>query len=112
MVAAAQGIAFSLYGGLANQNNLSENLNCVLQSIVRLKGPKTIESVEKLRRTTLIVRNDPTIIDRLIFSRRLLAPFFFQNVKVANFAALIEKGWKISNEEKMEVLINSSFVCQ
>ncbi len=105
-VAAALGIAFSLYGGLAIQNNLSENINCVLQSIVRLKGPKTIESVEKLLRATLIVRNDPTIIDRLIFLRRLRAPFFFQNVKVADFAALMEKGWKISYAEKMEVLIN------
>lgn len=105
-VAAALGIAFTLYSGLAIQNNLSENINCVLQSIVRLKGPKTIESVENLLRVTLIVRNDPTILDRLTFTRRLHAPFFFRNVRVADFAALIEKGWKISYAEKMEVLSN------
>ncbi len=105
-VAAALGVAFTLYTGLAIQNNLSENINCVLQSIVRLKGPKTIESVEKLLRATLIVRNDPTILDRLTFTRRLRAPFFFKNVKVADFAALVEKGWKILYAEKREVLVN------
>lgn len=105
-VAAALGVAFTLYTGLAIQNNLSENINCVLQSIVRLKGPKTIESVEKLLRATLIVRNDPAILDRLTFTRRLRAPFFFRNVKVADFATLVEKGWKIYYAEKTEVLAN------
>jgi transposase-like protein len=105
-VAAALGVAFTLYTGLAIQNNLSENINCVLQSIVRLKGPKTIESVEKLLRATLIVRNDPAILDRLTFTRRLRAPFFFRNLKVADFELLVQKGWKIYYGEKTEVLVN------
>jgi hypothetical protein len=57
-------------------------------------------------RATLIVRNDPSIIDRLTYSRRMRAPFLFKNVKVLDLGVLVEKGWKISYVEKMGVLFN------
>ena len=77
------------------QNNVSENLNSVLQSLLRLKGPKTIESVEQRIRAFLIVRNIPEILDEIQIDRNVRGKFFIDNISSIEFSNLIKGVWKV-----------------
>ncbi|MHA1339638.1 MAG: hypothetical protein ACTSRZ_05810, partial [Promethearchaeota archaeon] len=64
------------------QNNVSENLNSVLQSLLRLRGPKTIKSVERRIRDWVIVRNNPEILDEIRIERTIRGTFLINNLKL------------------------------
>ncbi|MHA1284194.1 MAG: hypothetical protein ACTSQP_16975 [Promethearchaeota archaeon] len=70
------------------QNNVSENLNSVLQSLLRLRGPKTIESVERRIRAWVIVRNNPEILDEIQIERTLRGTFLINNLKLIELSNL------------------------
>lgn len=105
-VAAALNMVIFIYAQITIQNNLAENINSVLQSIIRLKGPKSIESAEKRLRATLIIRNDPTIIENLTIKRNLHGKFVLNNLQVTNYERMDANGWDIWGMDKMEVLVN------
>lgn len=107
-VTAALGLhaAFSLYPRMCIQNNLSENVNSVLQSILRLRGPKTAGSVERRLRAVLIVRNDPTVLDEIEVQRAVRGQFFLDNVTLHDYAGLVERGWEIEGWERVGVAAN------
>lgn len=105
-VVAALNIVIDKYARITIQNNLAENINSVLQSIIRLKGPKSIETAEIRLRATLIVRNDPTILQNLRIKRNLQGKFVLNNLNVNNFARMDKNGWNILGLEKKEVFIN------
>ena len=105
-VAAALNIVIDVFARITIQNNLAENINSVLQSIIRLKGPKSIETVENRLRATLIARNDSSILQNLRIRRNMHGKFVLNNVNVSNFARMAENGWNILGLKKKEVLIN------
>ena len=70
------------------QNNVSENLNSVLQSILRLRGPKTIKSVERRIRAWVIVRNNPEILDDIRIERTIRGTFLINNLKLIELSNL------------------------
>lgn len=105
-VAAALNTAFTLYSGKTIQNNLAENINSVLQSIIRLKGPKTEDSVENRLRATLIIRNDPEIIHEIKIERNMHGKFVLNNLKIKNFSRLVDNKWNINGMKKIEVIAN------
>ncbi|MHA1455580.1 MAG: hypothetical protein ACTSR5_06275, partial [Promethearchaeota archaeon] len=55
-VGAGLNATLKLFPLMSIQNNLAENINSILRAIIRLRGPKTIESVERRIRATLKVR--------------------------------------------------------
>ncbi|TXT66143.1 MAG: hypothetical protein BAJALOKI1v1_330002 [Promethearchaeota archaeon] len=63
----------------------------MLQSFLRLRGPKTIESVERRIRAWIIVRNDETILDELQIERNIHGKFLINNLKLIEIPYL-EKG--------------------
>ena len=75
------------------QNNVSENLNSVLQSLLRLKGPKTVESVEQRIRAFIIVRNIPEILDEIQIDRNVRGKFFIDNINSREFSNLVNGVW-------------------
>jgi len=77
------------------QNNVSENLNSVLQSLLRLKGPKTVESVERRIRAFLIVRNMPEILDEIQIDRNVRGKFFIANINSMEFSNLMNGVWTV-----------------
>lgn len=77
------------------QNNVSENLNSVLQSLLRLRGPKTVESVEQRIRAFLIVRNIPEILDEIQIDRRVRGRFFMDNISSTEFTNLMNGVWTV-----------------
>jgi len=81
-VAAALTEVLNFFALKSIQNNVSENLNSVLQSLLRFGGPKTIESVERRIRARVIVRNNPDILDEIQIERTIRGPFLNNNVKL------------------------------
>lgn len=103
-VASALNKTFVIYAHKSIQNNLAENINSVLQSLIRLRGPKTIESVEKRLRAVLIVRNNPTILQEIQIDRNMRGVFLLKNIEVANYSRMIESEWEINGVQKKGVL--------
>ena len=101
-VAAGLNKTFKLFARMTIQNNLAENINSVLQSVKRLKGPKTVESVENCIRATLKVRNSPELIGEIKIERNVRGKFFLNNLKEVDKFGMDERGWKIAGLEKME----------
>jgi transposase-like protein len=77
------------------QNNVSENLNSVLQSLLRLRGPKTVDSVEQRIRAFLIVRNIPEILEEIEIERNVRGKFFKDNTTSMEFSQLINGCWAV-----------------
>lgn len=71
-----------LFARKSIQNNIAENINSVLQSLLRLRGPKTIDSVEKLIRVWIIVRNNPDILNEIRIERTIRGSFLINNLRL------------------------------
>ena len=74
------------------QNNLAEHLNAFLRAMLRLTGPKTVESVEQRIRATLKVRNHPELIKEIWLDRKTIANFLYNDLKFIEYAELLERG--------------------
>lgn len=92
-VAAALAEVLNLFALKSIQNNVSENLNSVVKSLLRLRGPKTVESVERRIRAFLIVRNIPEILDEIQIDRNVRGKFFIDNINSLEFSNLVNGMW-------------------
>jgi len=91
-VCAGLNATLKLHALMSIQNNLVGNINSVLRAIIRLRGPKTIESVERDIRATLKVRNHPEILEEVRIERRIRSNFLMNNLKLVECADLLERG--------------------
>jgi len=91
-VSAGLNATLKLFPLMSIQNNLAENINSILRAIIRLRGPKTIESVERRIRATLKVRNHPEILDEVRITRQVRGNFLMNNLKLIECADLLERG--------------------
>ena len=91
-VGAGLNATLKLFPLMSIQNNLAENINSILRAIIRLRGPKTIESVERRIRATLKVRNHPEILDEVRITRQVRGDFLINNLKLIECADLLERG--------------------
>ena len=91
-VGAGLNATLKLFPLMSIQNNLAENINSILRAIIRLRGPKTIESVERRIRATLKVRNHPEILDEVRITRHVRGSFLMDNLKLVECADLLERG--------------------
>lgn len=96
---------FELFARMSIQNNLAENINSVIRTILSLRGPKTIESMSSRLRTTLIVRNKPEIIYEVEIKRGVRSKFLIDNLKVTDFRDMEQRMWKMNGIEKKNDLI-------
>jgi len=91
-VSAGLNATLKLFPLMSIQNNLAENINSILRAIIRLRGPKTIESVERRIRATLKIRNHPEILDEVRIMRQVRGDFLMNNLKLTECADLLEQG--------------------
>jgi len=91
-VVAALNATLTLYALMSIQNNLSEAINSLLRAIMRLTGPKTIESVEQRIRATLKLRNHPELLEEILINRKIRGEFLINNLKLTEYADLLKKG--------------------
>ncbi len=81
---------FHVFAGMSIQNNQAENINSAIESLVRLRGPRTEETLEQRLRATVIIRNDPSILDHIEISRQLRGEFLLNNMKVRDLPSFFE----------------------
>lgn len=81
-----------LYTLMSIQNNLAENINYVLRVIIRLRGFKTMQSVERRIRATLKIWNHPEILEETRINRQFSGNFLMNNLKLIECADLLEQG--------------------
>ena len=79
----------NLYARKSIQNNVSENINSVIQAYLRLRGPKTVESVERRIRALVLVRNDPDILECIQIERNVQGTFFINNLKLTEIPEIV-----------------------
>lgn len=91
-VSAGLNATLKLFPLMSIQNNLAENKNSILRAIIRLRGPKTVESVERRIRATLKIRNHPEILDEVRIMRQVRGDFLMNNLKLIECADLLERG--------------------
>ncbi len=91
-VGAGLNATLKLFPLMSIQNNLAENINSILRATIRLRGPKTIDSVERRIRATLKVRNHPEILDEVRITRQVRGSFLIDNLKLVECADLLERG--------------------
>ena len=72
------------------QNNQAENINSAIESLGRLRGPRTEETLEQRLRVTVIIRNYPSILDHIEISRQLRGEFLLNNMKVRDLPSFFE----------------------
>ena len=101
-VAAALNKTIHLFAKQTIQNNLAENINSVLQSLIRLRGPKSIKSAANSLRTMVIVRNNPVILDKIRAKHKLRMSFLLKKViNIPCIVSMIQKGWYINGVKKI-----------
>lgn len=100
-VAVASGLdkTFHVFAGMSIQNNQAENINSVIESLVRMRGPRTMETLEQRLRATVIIRNDPSILDHIEISRQVRGEFLLKNMKAQDLLSFLEDSVKIQREE-------------
>ena len=101
-VAAGLNVAFMLFAGMSIQNNLAENINSVIKSILILRGKKTLESMENRLRVTLTIRNDRSKIKKVRINRHLRSEFLLNSLLIQELGGLIGRGWELASIEKKE----------
>lgn len=80
---------FHVFAGMSIQNNQAENINSVIESLIRLRGPRSIETMEQRLRSTVIIRNDPSILDHIEISRQIRGDFLLKNLNVRDLPSLL-----------------------
>jgi hypothetical protein len=86
--------ALDLFARKTIQNNLAETKNSILRAILCLRGPKTVESVERRIRAVLIVRNKPDLLKLITINRNVQGSFYLKNLKVIDLPKMQE--WAMS----------------
>ena len=82
-----------LFALVSIQNNLAENINSFLRAVLRLTGPKTVESVERRIRATLKLRNHPELLYEIEIERTVRGEFAINNLKLIEYAELLQRGF-------------------
>lgn len=80
------------------QNNVAENSNSVIQSLLKLCGPKTEASVEEKIRAFVIIRNQPELLLQVQIERNIRGSFVLDTLISPELAQLMERGCTLEKE--------------
>ena len=80
------------------QNNVAENSNSVIQSLLKLCGPKTEASVEEKIRAFVIIRNQPELLLQVQIERNIRGTFVLDTLISPELAQLMERGCTLEKE--------------
>ena len=83
---------FELFIRKTIQNNVGEGSNSVLQSLLKLCGPKTIPSVEKKIRAFAMIRNRPELLVKVRIDRNIRGTFISCDLITPELAHLLSRG--------------------
>jgi len=83
---------FGLFFRKTIQNNVAEGSNSVIQSLLKLCGPKTESSVEKKIRAFVIIRNEPELLYKIQIERNIRGDFIINDLISPELASLMNRG--------------------
>jgi len=83
---------FELFFRKTIQNNVAEGSNSVLQSLLKLCGPKTILSVEDKIRAFVMIRNQPELLLKVQIDRNIRGTFISCDLATPELAHLMSEG--------------------
>ena len=83
---------FELFFLKTVQNNVAEGSNSVLQSLLKLCGPKTISSVEDKIRAFVMIRNQPELLLKVRIDRNIRGTFISNDLITPELARLLNQG--------------------
>ncbi|KKL49685.1 hypothetical protein LCGC14_2313040 [marine sediment metagenome] len=83
---------FGLFFRKTLQNNVAEGSNSVIQSLLKLCGPKTESSVEKKIRAFVIIRNEPDLLYKIQIERNIRGDFIIKYLISPELARLVNRG--------------------
>lgn len=83
---------FELFFRKTIQNNVGEGSNSVLQSLLKLCGPKTISAVENKIRGFVIIRNESKLLSKVQIDRNIRGDFINTNLITPELAHLMSQG--------------------
>ena len=83
---------FELFIRKTIQNNVGEGTNSVLQSLLKLCGPKTILSVEDKIRAFVMIRNQPELLSKVRIDRNIRGDFIKNGLIPPELAHLMSQG--------------------
>ena len=83
---------FELFFLKTVQNNVGEGSNSVLQSLLKLCGPKTIPSVEDKIRAFAMIRNRPELLFKVRIDRNIRGTFISNDLITPELAHLLSQG--------------------
>jgi len=83
---------FELFFRKTIQNNVGEGSNSVLQSLLKLCGPKTIPSVEDKIRAFAMIRNQPELLSKVRIDRNIRGTFISCDLITPELAHLLSQG--------------------
>jgi len=91
---------FELFVRKTIQNNVAEGSNSVLQSLLKLCGPKTELSVEEKLRCFVIIRNEPELLSKIEIERNIRGNFITNDLITPELAHLMSQGRTLEIEWK------------
>ncbi len=74
------------------QNNVAEGSNSVIQSLLKLCGPKTESSVEKKILAFVIIRNKPELLHKIQIERNIRGDFIIKDLISPELGRLMNRG--------------------
>jgi len=83
---------FKLFIQKTIQNNVGEGSNSILQSLLKLCGPKTIPAVEDKIRGFVIIRNEPELLSKVQIDRNIRGDFINGDLITPELAHLMSQG--------------------
>ncbi|MHA1151042.1 MAG: DDE-type integrase/transposase/recombinase [Promethearchaeota archaeon] len=83
---------FELFIRKTIQNNVGEGSNSMLQSLLKLCGPKTISSVEEKIRAFAMIRNRPELLCKVRIDRNIRGTFISCDLITPELAQLLSQG--------------------
>ena len=89
---------FGLFFRRTIQNNVGEGSNSVIQSLLKLCGPKTESSVENKIRAVVIVRNHPELLNEIQIERNIRGDFILKDLISPELAHLMSRGCSLEKK--------------
>jgi len=77
------------------QNNVAQGSNSMIQSLLKLCGPKTESSIEKKIHTFILIRNEFKLLYKIQIERNIRGGFIINDVISPELAHLMNPGWTL-----------------
>ncbi len=87
-----------LFARMTIQNNVAEGSNSVIQSLLKLCGPKTELSIEKKIRAFVLIRNEPELLNKIQIERNIRGGFIINDLISPELAHLMNRGCSLERK--------------